>query len=265
MSYLIVNADVAAPLAFTGPFNVAPDAPIPDATPVTTDGAAAGVTGADAGADGTLSPTTFVALTVNVYGVPFVKPITVHDVAGTAGGDHRSHHTRLQRILQRPHRITRQRQPTRIHRRRPRHRHRAITRGPRHRSRRIRNRPHHNRARRRRRRTITSTIGGHHRKRIRRTRSQTRHITRRDTGEPIVASHVCVVPPPTGVAVTVYFVIVHHHQTQAAVHDTLTVPGVDVNTPATPDGAPGTEVNVLSESTLPGVPAPEIFDPSTRK
>ncbi len=37
-----------------------------------------GVTAVDA-ADDTLLPTALVAITVNVYGVPFVRPVTVHD------------------------------------------------------------------------------------------------------------------------------------------------------------------------------------------
>ena len=47
------------------------------ATPVGGSGTVAGVTAADA-ADSTLLPTAFVACTVNVYGVPFVNPVTVH-------------------------------------------------------------------------------------------------------------------------------------------------------------------------------------------
>ncbi len=49
-------------------------------TPVGADGTfgAVGVTAVDA-ADGTLLPTALVAITVNVYGVPFVRPVTVHD------------------------------------------------------------------------------------------------------------------------------------------------------------------------------------------
>ncbi len=37
-----------------------------------------GVTAVDA-IDDTLLPTALVAMTVNVYGVPFVRPVTVHD------------------------------------------------------------------------------------------------------------------------------------------------------------------------------------------
>ena len=50
------------------------------ATAVGADGASGpvGVTAVDA-ADGTLLPTALVAMTVNVYGVPFVRPVTVHD------------------------------------------------------------------------------------------------------------------------------------------------------------------------------------------
>jgi len=42
---------------------------------------ATGVTAVD-GSDTTDSPATFVAITVNVYAVPFVNPVIVHDVAG---------------------------------------------------------------------------------------------------------------------------------------------------------------------------------------
>gem|GEM_PF-7040808 len=45
---------------------------------------AAGVTGAEA-ADGDPVPTEFVAVTVNVYDVPFVRPLIVQVVAGVAG------------------------------------------------------------------------------------------------------------------------------------------------------------------------------------
>jgi hypothetical protein len=53
-------------------------APFPRAaeTPVGAPGTVAGVTAADA-TDSTLSPTAFVACTVNVYAVPFVNPVTV--------------------------------------------------------------------------------------------------------------------------------------------------------------------------------------------
>ncbi len=49
-------------------------------TPVGADGTSGpvGVTAVDA-VDGTLLPTALVAITVNVYGVPFVRPVTVHD------------------------------------------------------------------------------------------------------------------------------------------------------------------------------------------
>jgi hypothetical protein len=52
-------------------------------TPVGAPGAvgAAGVTGLEA-ADSALVPTALVADTVNVYGVPFVRPVTVVEVAG---------------------------------------------------------------------------------------------------------------------------------------------------------------------------------------
>jgi hypothetical protein len=43
-------------------------------------GGGAGVTAFD-GVDGADVPTPFVAVTVNVYGVPLVKPVTVHEVA----------------------------------------------------------------------------------------------------------------------------------------------------------------------------------------
>ena len=45
---------------------------------------AAGVTGADA-AEVAPVPTEFVAVTVNVYDAPFVRPLTVQVVAGVAG------------------------------------------------------------------------------------------------------------------------------------------------------------------------------------
>ena len=41
-------------------------------------GSPVGVTAVDA-IDGTLLPTALVEITVNVYGVPFVRPVTVHD------------------------------------------------------------------------------------------------------------------------------------------------------------------------------------------
>ena len=49
-------------------------------TPVGADGTSGpvGVTAVDA-ADAKLLPTALVAMTVNVYGVPFVRPVTVHD------------------------------------------------------------------------------------------------------------------------------------------------------------------------------------------
>jgi hypothetical protein len=53
---------------------------LPDAvaeTAVGASGTVAGMTDADA-TDSALSPTAFVACTVNVYAVPFVKPVTVH-------------------------------------------------------------------------------------------------------------------------------------------------------------------------------------------
>jgi hypothetical protein len=45
------------------------------ATPVGVSGTVAGVT--ETGADSTLSPIAFVACTVKVYAVPFVRPVTV--------------------------------------------------------------------------------------------------------------------------------------------------------------------------------------------
>ena len=55
------------------------DATTPDGAPGTVGGPApSGVTGADA-TDGAPVPTLFVARTVKVYGVPFVKPVTVHE------------------------------------------------------------------------------------------------------------------------------------------------------------------------------------------
>ena len=50
-------------------------------TPVGASGTVAGMAAADA-ADGTPVVTEFVAVTVNMYGVPFVRPVTVHVVAG---------------------------------------------------------------------------------------------------------------------------------------------------------------------------------------
>jgi len=49
-------------------------------TPVGALGSAAGVTGDDA-AESRLSPTLLVAVAVNVYAVPLVRPVTVHVVA----------------------------------------------------------------------------------------------------------------------------------------------------------------------------------------
>jgi hypothetical protein len=53
------------------------------ATPVGTPGGPTGVTEFDA-ADAGPTPTLFVAVTVNVYAVPFVRPVTVHDVDAVA-------------------------------------------------------------------------------------------------------------------------------------------------------------------------------------
>ena len=52
-------------------------------------GAVAGATGVTAfdAADGTDVPTAFVAVTVNVYDVPFVRPGTVTDVAPAVDAD----------------------------------------------------------------------------------------------------------------------------------------------------------------------------------
>jgi hypothetical protein len=49
-------------------------------TPVDASGTVAGVADADA-VDSTLFPTAFVACAVNVYAVPFVKPVTVQGLA----------------------------------------------------------------------------------------------------------------------------------------------------------------------------------------
>ena len=47
-------------------------------------GTAAGVAGAD-GADAAPVPMALVAVTVNVYGVPLVRPVTVHVVVAGGG------------------------------------------------------------------------------------------------------------------------------------------------------------------------------------
>lgn len=51
-------------------------------TPSGAFGRVAGVT-ADVGVDAALVPTAFVAVTVNVYAMPLVSPLTTHPVAGT--------------------------------------------------------------------------------------------------------------------------------------------------------------------------------------
>jgi hypothetical protein len=72
----------AAPPVETGAVQDTTDdafpAPEPD-TPVGAPGTVDGVTAADAD-DADPVPETFVAVTVNVYEVPFVRPATVHEV-----------------------------------------------------------------------------------------------------------------------------------------------------------------------------------------
>jgi hypothetical protein len=74
---------IALPPSSAGAVHDTVTSPLP-ATPDTPDGdpgmATSGVTGADA-PDEDESPTALVATTVNVYGVPLVRPDTTHEVA----------------------------------------------------------------------------------------------------------------------------------------------------------------------------------------
>jgi len=77
--------EMAAPPVIAGGVQLTLAAPFPRVTETLDGGSGtvAGVTAFDDD-DSTLLPTAFVAWTVNVYSVPFVKLVTVHDVVPVA-------------------------------------------------------------------------------------------------------------------------------------------------------------------------------------
>ncbi len=77
-----VYAEIVAPPVFAGALHDTTTCvlPLTPLTPVGASGSVAGVTAADA-VEAVLVPALFVAVTVNVYAVPFVRPVTVQDSA----------------------------------------------------------------------------------------------------------------------------------------------------------------------------------------